>query len=343
MNVRFLKEISEAYILDTELNILPNEIFDELYETVKYIRQYDLDLYNELYELDSLRQQQILKNYLDLYFEQEEILNEIDPVVTPAVTIALSGKYFLYMLGAITAVFYRKGITKGVFKVISVIGKLFESVGKFITRHGKYMQLRYSIIQENAKRCYIKCGIPDPNKISSLSYFSITTGSSFGTKTSLKQSECLRECYIEGLIEVIALHMESYFACLKKTGSFNVVQKGDSDDLMKMISSTNVAAVCADHYDVARSCLDNFYRVLELVYNKEFDEDEKMEWINKLRTRLYSARDQVQKLDNNSLQRYGQNQGNQNRNFQKSNFQRNNQDTRGGEGNKNLPRFNQQN
>lgn len=99
--------------------------------------------------------------------------------------------------------------------------------------------------------------------------------------------------------------MENYFACLKKTGSFEAVQKTESDDIMRMVSSTNVAAACESYYNAAREGLDNFYRVLELVYVKKHDDDKRLEKVNKLRSKIYEARQIVQNSSQKEIQRYG--------------------------------------
>ena len=236
MDVRFLKEISEAYIMDTELDAFPEQIFNELYGITKYIQANDLELYNELYESSRITQQRILKTYLDCVFEldvpekvDEELLTE-DPGVGAVIGI----------LGSIVIGLYRKGITKSLMKAASELGKFSEYIGKFLTKKGKYFQLRYSIIQENYKKCYVKCGIEKPSDISALSYGSISSSANFASKKSAEQAKCLRECYLENLIETICLHMEGYFACLKRTGNFAAIQNSDSDDLMKLISSTNI-------------------------------------------------------------------------------------------------------
>ena len=64
MDVRFLKGISEAYVMDSDLNQEPDQIFEELYDVVKFLQTYDIKLYDELYEGTKLQQQRILKNYL---------------------------------------------------------------------------------------------------------------------------------------------------------------------------------------------------------------------------------------------------------------------------------------
>lgn len=62
MDVRFLKGISEAYIMDSGLEQTPDQIFEDLFDVVKFLQEYDLPLYNELYEITRLKQQRIFKN-----------------------------------------------------------------------------------------------------------------------------------------------------------------------------------------------------------------------------------------------------------------------------------------
>lgn len=293
MNVQFLKDISEAYIIDSALEQTPEQIFEDLYDIVKFLQNYDLKLYNELYETTKLKQQRILKNYLDSTYFQET-LTEVDIVIPGTLILAT-------VIGAI----FHKSIAKGISQSISIVGKSFETLGKWLARHGKYSQIRYAIIQENTRKCYVKCGVQKPSDINAGSYLAIKTSSNIGGRQTVEQATCLRECYIDELIDVIALHMENYFACLKKTGSFEAVQKTESDDIMRMVSSTNVAAACESYYNAAREGLDNFYRVLELVYVKKHDDDKRLEKVNKLRSKIYEARQIVQNSSQKEIQRYG--------------------------------------
>lgn len=295
MDVRFLKDISEAYIMDSDLKVSPDQIFEELHDIVKFLQEFDGELYNELYEATKLQQQRILKNYLDISYEHELISEVVDPVSVSA-GVALTG-----IVGAI----FGKSIAKGFYKLLATLGEGFETLGKWLARHGKYSQIRYAIVQENMRKCYAKCGVQKPSDIHLLTYMTIKSRSMLAGQKSLEQGKCLRECYITELIDVIALHMENYFACLKRTGSFDVVQKTDSDDIMKMISSTNVAAACESYYSAAREALDNFYRVLEMIYEERSEADKRLEKINMLRTRIYEARQTVQRTNQNQLERYG--------------------------------------
>jgi len=296
MDVRFLKDISEAYVIDTGLKAEPDQIFEELYDIVKFLQSYDTTLYNELYEVTKLQQQRIFKNYLDISYESENQLLTEEPITITSGAV---------LTGIVVAIF-GKSIAKGVTKVLSTLGEGFETLGKWLARQGKYQQLRYAIVQENTRKCYSKCGIQKPSDINPFTYFSIKTDINIGTVKSVEQGKCLRECYIIELIETIALHMENYFACLKRTGSFDIVQKTDSDDIMKMVSSTNVSAACESYYNAAREALDNFYRVLEMVYDSHSEADRRLEKINALRTKIYEARQIVQKVNQNEIQRYSQ-------------------------------------
>jgi hypothetical protein len=295
MDVRFLKDISEAYVIDSGLKVEPNQIFEELYDVAKFLQAYDSGLYNELYESTKLQQQRILKNYLDITYEQE-LLTEVT-IILPAGLI----------VGGIIVSLFGNSIAKTTLKVAATAAEGIETLGKWLARHGKYWQIRYSIVQENTRKCYALCGVQKPSDLHVMSYFTIknTTMMPAG-QGSLEQGKCLRECYIEETISTIGLHMENYFACLKKTGSFDVVQKTDSDDIMKMVSSTNVAAACESYYTAAREALDNFYRIIEMVYDEHSEADKRLEKINKLRTKVYESRQIVQNVNQKDMQRYGQ-------------------------------------
>ena len=293
MDVRFLKGISEAYIMDSGLEQTPDQIFEDLFDVVKFLQEYDLPLYNELYEITRLKQQRIFKNYLDSIYMQETLTEEF------IVTIPAG-----LMLGGIVALLMGKPFERSFAKILSSIGESIETLGRKLARGGKYWQIRSAIVYENTRKCYANCGITKPSDIKLLTPLAIKSSSSIGGAKSVEQGKCLRECYIGELIDLIGLHMENYFACLKRTGAFDVVQKTDSDDIMKMVSSTNVAAACESYYTAAREALDNFYRVLELVYDGRLEEDKRLEKINKLRSKIYESRQTIQRINDKDMQRY---------------------------------------
>jgi len=208
------------------------------------------------------------------------------------------------MLGGIVALLMGKPFARSITRILSSIGESIETLGRKLARGGKYWQIRSAIVYENTRKCYANCGITKLSDIKLLTPLAIKSSSSIGGAKSVEQGKCLRECYIGELIDLIGLHMENYFACLKRTGAFDVVQKTDSDDIVKMVSSTNVAAACESYYTAAREALDNFYRVLELVYDGRLEEDKRLEKINKLRSKIYESRQTIQRINDKDMQRY---------------------------------------
>jgi len=290
MNVQFLKEISEAYIIDSNVNETQDHVFEKLYDIVKFLQEYDLSLYNELYETTSLKKQQILKTYLDdIYYEQEEIINEMTLEVPASI-----------ILGFICFLLFGKTALTQFANILSSIGKVIEGIGNVLRKRGKYWQIRYSIVYDNTKKCYTKCGINKLSDIKMLTPFSIAKKQDLQTDF-VQQGECLRECYINELIEVIALHMENYFACLKRTGSFEAIRSSNSDDVIKLIASTNISATCETYYDMSKELLDTFYRVLDLVY---IESDLRLEKVNKLRSAIYASKQKIEHTNEKDMNRY---------------------------------------
>jgi hypothetical protein len=304
MNFPFLKIISESYILDNpEISVTQDQVFNELTYIAKTLQQEEPGLYNEIYELEKVRQQQLLKRYIDnicessgLITEDDFITDDLDEAINEMVdlTIVLNYQTILIALLALSGYLAKKPITKFVFKMASSLGKGFVALGKSLTRQGKFAAVRYTIIQENSRRCYIKCGLTDFSKLHLLSYISLKQNVTQLPAATREQAWCLRDCFLESIIEVIALHMENYFACLKKTGGSAAIMQTDSDDIMRMISNVNLSTSCEGFYNEAKKGLEDFYSTIDLLFGKD-DDDKKLFWINKLRSSVYDARNGAKK------------------------------------------------
>ena len=283
MDVRFLKDISEAYIIDSEIDMPPDKIFEELYDVVKLLREYDLELYNQLYESTKIQQQQLFKTYLDITFNREIIQEEF------AISTGV------YALISILTMLFNGPIIRATYSLAEKAGKFFEYMTGWINKQGKYMQVRYAMIYKNTKRCYMKCGIDTKKDIANTSFFE---------KLKTKQGQCLRECYLEEICDVIAIGMENYFACLKRTTGFEGLRSTNADDLLTMISRTNLSASCENFYTVARESLEHFYIVLDLMYDKRLEADKRLLKINDLRSKIYGAKQIIVKTNDQQMQRY---------------------------------------
>jgi hypothetical protein len=304
MNFPFLKIISESYVLDNPgINVTQEQVFNELTYIAKTIQQEDPGLYNEIYELEKVRQQQLLKCYIDNICESSDLITndayiteDLDEAINEFVdlTIVLDYQTILISLSAIITMLSAKPLTKYIFKAASIVGKGLTSLGKSLSKQGKYATLRYSIIQENSRRCYVKCGLTDMSKLHLTAYMGIKQKTDLIPAVSREQAWCLRDCFLDSVIEIIALHMENYFACLKKTGGSAAISQTDSDDIMRMISNVNLSTACEGFYKEAKKGLDDFYSTIDLVFDKA-DDDKKLLWVNKLRSRIYDARNEVKK------------------------------------------------
>ncbi|MFA7202677.1 MAG: hypothetical protein WC188_03060 [Candidatus Caldatribacteriota bacterium] len=284
MDVNFLKNISEAYIIDNELEISPDKIFEEMYDIVTFLREYDNELYESLYNSTKLNQQQVLKTYID--FSDEAIY---EGMISTGVSI----------LTMIVAALFKSSILRTVFKGLSKVGEYFEKFGNSVAKFGKYSQLRYSTIYKNYSTCYARCGIKTTKDIKFTSYFNIKDKILSG-----EQGRCLRNCYLDYLIETIALGMENYFACLKRTTGLESLKNSDADDILKLVSKTNLAASCESFYLHAKEALDNFYSLLDMIYDPHVEADKRLEKINSLRSKVYNARQTIIRADQKQIQRY---------------------------------------
>ncbi|MDD4081894.1 MAG: hypothetical protein PHD05_00770 [Sphaerochaetaceae bacterium] len=282
MDVRFLKEISEAYIIDTDINnVTADEVFEDLFEIIKILREYDLELYNQLYETTKLHQQQIFKTYLDNLYGCSVIQEGgLEPVS---------------MLVGICMLLFNKPVIKSVYTAMNKVGKFFEFMTGWLNKQGKYMQLRYAMIYKNTKRCYTKCGITTGKDIQRTAFLE---------KFKTRQGQCLRECYLDEITDVIALGMENYFACLKRTTGMDTVRNASSDDILSIISRTNLSASCENFYSVAKEALDQFNLALDFMYDPHLEADKRLEKINELRNKIYKTKQSIVSIDQKQLQRY---------------------------------------
>lgn len=291
MDVRFLKTIAEAYIIKYGLHesLTVDKIYEEVYDLIKELRETDIELYDHLYDSPRLQQQAILMSYFQLEYGSDD--EEIDEsIVIPTSMI----------IGGVLTWLYGGKVTKGILYFASQFGKLLTSIGKFITRHGRYWKFRYAIIQQNARKCYTECGVSEKD-IGVLYYLS--TGSKtppISSPEAMRNAQCLSGCYIKYTMEVLSLLTKSYFICLKKTGDFDQVESIGPDDILKVLSGLKLSNTCLDYYNEMKDLFSEFNHLLDYVHGK--NETKKTEAMRMLKEKLIAARNEVKNVRN--LQRY---------------------------------------
>lgn len=289
MNVRFLKTISEAFIVKYSLqeSLTVDSVFEDTYSLIKELRETDIELYDHLYDSPKLQQQAILMSYFKLEYADEENIEESVVLVSA-------------ILAGVLSWLYAGRITKGMLSFGKDLGKILSKVGKSLTKRGRFWKFRYAIIEQNAKKCYVECGVKEKD-IGMLHYFSTSAKPiSITSDKSMQQGRCLAKCYVSYTIESIALLTKSYFVCLKKTGEFDIVKNLRPDDTLKVLSGLKLSNTCVDFYNEMRELFGEFHHLLDYVHGK--NEPKKTADMRRLKEKIIAARNEVHRANN--LQRY---------------------------------------
>ena len=282
MNVRFLREISDAYRLDKKSDRSTEEIFNEFYEVIKEARSQDMGLYNYLCEMSPVEQQKVFRWYMDLgqpqpISENEEVISEVIAAILHILDPWLSELRGWWS------------------KTAARIATRVEKVAEATARQSKFFRLRHAIVQKNFEECYTRvCTDVKREDLPSDIYSTVRGKHSTGyvTAVGMKQGVCLRNCFIEKVINVIGLFTETHFDCLKASGEFAQYKDADPDDILTVIKASKVGISCREHQKKLAELIADFQTLMEFGY-KDDEEDERQEWHRKLRAKVLQARDNV--------------------------------------------------
>ncbi len=283
MDVKFLESCCEAYIIENNLyeTLTTEQMFKDVYKSLYYMREYHKDDSNIVENYDKVNQHLFLNEYFDLTYKQETI-NEIGvgTAVGAGILASIGVELLLKTI--------ERPITKVVSKTFNNIGINLERLGNFLSK-GRYWKFQYAIIQKNLKQSYIKCGI-DPKKVNLDTYRAISDSFDKAEIKIDKQAKCMRDEYIELLIEKIALLLKSYFVCLKKTGNFNTVENIDPKEIMTIIGSTQLSNSCLDYHEIAKQTLNDFDYIIKTFINRSKHQN----YYNLLMKKIGKAKKDVQ-------------------------------------------------
>jgi len=246
------------------------------------LRENDIELYDKLYDTNLIHQNRIIGSYLELEYGSDNTLNESITALA-----AVAG------LATLFGIIYRDRVSNHMFLFAKKMGDFFEKVGNFLVKHSQSMKFRYVIIQQNISKCYRACGVTEKD-ITMFHYLATKKDIKFGTVKSISQGDCLRNCYIDYTIETIALLTKSYFICLKKTGAFADVQNTKPDDLLTMLSGLKLSSRCKEYYDLMKDIFDNFYSLLDYIYEK--DQSSKDAQLQRLKLKLVESKKYVENI-----------------------------------------------
>lgn len=313
MDVKFLESVVESFLIDNDIyskskNLdesekVKEQLFRELLETVVEFRQTDNDGYEQLYQEPRSSQRKVLNLYLEYHYNKndEEILQE-EPVTAAGITLGyglvLGG---ISLVSALLAIFgFKKPIARGTMRALNKIAEAFDSLGKFLSKQSRGIKFRYAIINKNAEECYKKKCHINPKEIGPVMYSNVQRKSEHLSFEG-KKAQCLVECYLNNLIEMISLLLSIYFECLKNTGEFSKIKDLREDDLLKTVTGMELSKSCHTYYKHVKESFDKFYELLDFVFSDKFgsfNKSEKHKYINALHDALVQKRNESKKDQN---------------------------------------------
>lgn len=296
MDATFLGKIVKAYLKEhniysqfeqKDMPSIKNKIITELSDAILELREYDYELYEQLYNRSHGYQADIIKSYLNYTFQPD---NELYESIEMIIGATLTG---------IISLLYSNKVSGFIMRQIHHIGEGFESVGKFLVKRGRYFKFRYAIVNKNAKECYAACGV-DPKQLSGTTYLNIGDGGiGIGSKSTLDAAECLSDCYVGHAIESINLLMQGYFVCLRNTGEYHQVSNANPDDLMKVVTGLELGNSCHEYYEMTKEAFDNFNSLLDFLYKTNYSKKQKA--MRQLKTTLIKAKKTVERSSPNQF------------------------------------------
>ncbi|MFW6219386.1 MAG: hypothetical protein ACOC33_00830 [bacterium] len=311
MNKTFIDNMIDAYFLDNKIyeseNITKEFVANKFLQDLREVREDDIDLYDEIYNLDKTCQYKFIKEYLDTYLKEpqecdqetieESILGLTAGAIKSIAAFMTTTPMLLLTSGIVLTLMITKpgSISNATFKTLSKVNDVFVKIGKSISKLGATSRMRYIVIKRNTEQCYKKCGI-NPKDVRISHYIGTTKKEPWWGALSNRErantGECLRECYITNMINVIDLYMKNYFECLQKSG----VDITDAEnDIMKFISRIGSSSVCQGFYNEAKESYEMFEKILDLSYSEPIHQQGKQQHIKELRERLYKSRVEAQR------------------------------------------------
>ncbi len=320
MHINYIKSLAESYVIDKELykkNITPDQLSNEFSGLLKEIWENNIEVYDMVNNFNKFEQQTIFTNYFDIVFINEDI-EEINESIAIVLTASFWIKFIQASIFSLFVLSLSKPLSRATMKLANTLARWTNSLGKVLSKAGKQTQLAYSIIQMNAKKCYNECdfnkedaGIFDYLASYNKETVQNTIGKIVKSEKNLKKLNCLRECYIKTIRELVKLNIQTYFNCLKNTGDLaKMPLEKDFTSFQRLIIKSGLSNACDDLRRVTAESLDRLDDVLNIAYDANSD---KQQLISKFKAELMEEIYQTQRYSQqNNTKNYSSNNTQQN-------------------------------
>lgn len=310
MDRPFITKICEAYYNDFELykehiwinkDIAVSEFSSYIIQEMDNAKFMNFPLYESVFKFSRDQQYHIIYNLLDQYLNEKyeidnnkinpEIINEeglvggtlgfLGSVVGGGVdvlTSALAGlaatttSIFGVTIGTfilLALIFFGiKHITYAKAKAAALLHHSAESLAKFVKRITNISRLENTIIFSNLEVCGHRCGIRNFKDIDKFTTFALR-GIKL-TSNSVKQSECLYNCFIDMIHKLVEVTTKQYVTCLKNSGDkIGLVELTSINVLLKPPSASH----CKIFYDQLKTFDDDFTEAIDVLSTNQETKD----------------------------------------------------------------------
>ena len=317
MKLSILDKICESYLIKNEVYTqtsygqfqkIKSYLVNEVHSLLNNLYENDIEIYHKFVDRPIYLQIQIVEHYLKLKYVDDTILTEGFLLTT--------GAYLAFI--AIVS----KPASKIMAKGLEAIGNIADKTGQFISTLGKELKLRYAIVYKNLESCYADAGVKSED-VGALHYLGVNDDPVTPQLSAniVKQTEKLKECYVKYQIETLSMLFKSYSLCLMKTGDTISIKKLQDDDILKVISGLQLSTACKEYYETIKQSFDNFYKLLDLIYDKDSKKTEKMQDLKNelIKARDFSSKQNIKPFDNkDGKPSYPNNKYDQNKNVSDS-------------------------
>jgi len=281
MSRQFIKELSEAYLIDNNIDNVDStelceQFLSELEDPVNYFYYYSLPI---------LKQRQLFYEYFDLLFSEDKQQDNDTTTVIEEFAIgyilALKSALYLYVLFQILKA-TMPGISSSWEKLKSSILYNIGDIFHKIKKRGLIKRFRLAAIDSNLVTCYKKCGV-DEKKIQDIIRLKTTLIGKFDPRVEYKYDlqkkyHCLTDCYINYYCDVCAEVFENYLACLRKSDpeQFQFLKTVPEHRLPEtLIISKVLKGSCHAYHDELKNLLGEFDSLMKAFVDDDPEKEQK--------------------------------------------------------------------
>lgn len=242
----FLKDNPELGSLDRDKMI--TESYNHLVGFMEALKAQDSVIYEYVCQYDPGQSHRLAYFLLDeFYLENHPTIFESNFMDSEYMEETIMGATLgiMAIVGLLNALLLSNFGGRAVSKLFELVGDLSKWVDGLIQHWGAVGRVMRSVLYERMERCSAQCGVE--TKLPAMATLAYATP--FATRKTDEQIQCLGNCYIDHLINVIVMLVNAYQNCIVKTGE--IAPK--LTDISMIMATHPVGGSCGDIYKKIKS------------------------------------------------------------------------------------------